>query len=363
MKILCVCPIGIGNYLLCYPAFSALKRSMPGSSVHLLALREGVAALARGDALWEKVHVFDPTKLPGNIWSVVKSLACLRGEKYNVCLNYFPSNTWQYNIVPPILGIPDRYGFAYHFAPLLKLSFLCNKKLPVDGDLHDVLQNLALTRYFVKKDTDGEMPFPKLYGAQDHVWAREFAASLSKSKLFVGLHPGSSAEHGMAAKRWAPEAFAGLADKACAAIGAEALIFGSPDEVAIMQRCAGSMKIKAHRVAHVSIQRTAALLSLCSVCICNDSGLMHIAACQGTPTVGIFGPTDEKRNGPFGERVLVIRKKMDGFPLWTALNVGNRSLPQGMDPSASLRALSVEEAWEQLRPWLETVFKLSTQTA
>jgi ADP-heptose:LPS heptosyltransferase len=90
---------------------------------------------------------------------------------------------------------------------------------------------------------------------------------------------------------------------------------------------------------------------------------MHIAACQGTPTVGIFGPTDEKRNGPVGGRVLVIRKKMEGFPVWTALNVGDRSLPQGIDARASLKALSVDEAWEQLRPWLVSVADLPTQNA
>ena len=193
MKILCICPIGIGNYLLCYPAFSALKRSMPGASVQMLALREGVASLARGDALWEKVHVFDPTKLPKNMWGVIKSFAGLLGQKYDVCLNYFPSNTWQYNLLPLILGIPGRYGFKYHVAPLSKLSFLCNKKLPVAAHLHDVRQNLALTQYFVKKDltvTDREILFPTLFGAQDRAWARDFAASISKNKRFVGLHPG-----------------------------------------------------------------------------------------------------------------------------------------------------------------------------
>jgi ADP-heptose:LPS heptosyltransferase len=366
MKILCICPIGIGNYLLCYPAFSALKRAMPGASVQMLALREGVAALARGDAVWEKVHMFDPTKLPGNIGSVVKGITGLRREKFDVCLNYFPSNTWQYNLLPALVGIPERYGFRYHVASFLKLSFLCNHKLPVAVDLHDARQNLALTNYFVKKDptaSDHEMLFPTLFGPRDRAWAQEYAASISNNTRFVGLHPGSSAEHGMAAKRWAPEAFAGLADKVCGFLDAEALVFGSRDEAALVQKCAGSMKAKAHRVAPVSIQRTAALISLCSVCICNDSGLMHIAACQGTPTVGIFGPTDEKRNGPFGERVLVIRKKMEGFPVWTVLNAGNRSLPKGVDPSASLRGLSVEEAWAQLRPWLVSVADLPTQNA
>jgi lipopolysaccharide heptosyltransferase II len=366
MKILCICPIGIGNYLLCYPAFSALKRSMPGSPVHMLALREGVAALARGDALWEKVHMFDPTKLYGNIGDVVQNLVRLRGEKYDACLNYFPSNTWQYNLLPAILGIPERYGFKYHFAPLSKLSFLCTRKLPVAPHLHDVRQNLALTRFFIKKDlreTGDEMVFPTLFGPSDRTWAMDYAASISNNKKFVGLHPGSSAEHGMAAKRWPSGAFAGLADKACGLLGAEALIFGSPDEAAVVRKCAASMKTNAHSVAPVSIRRIAALMSLCSVCVCNDSGLMHIAACQGTPTVGIFGPTDEKRNGPVGGQVLVIRKKMEGFPVWTALNVGDRSLPQGIDARASLVALSVDEAWEQLRPWLVSVADLPTQNA
>jgi ADP-heptose:LPS heptosyltransferase len=329
---------------------------MPGASVQMLALREGVAALARGDRLWEQVHVFDPAKLPGNMWSVIRTFTGLRREKFDVCLNYFPSNTWQYNLLPALLGIPGRYGFKYHVAPFSKLSFLCNKKLPVAGDIHDVHQNLALTQYFVKKNLsamDREIRFPALFSPQDLAWAQDYAASISKNNRFIGLHPGSSAEHGMAAKRWAPEKFAKLADRACAALGAEALIFGSPDEAAIVQKCAGSMIAKAQGVAPVSIQRTAALLSLCSVCICNDSGPMHIAACQGVPTVGIFGPTDEKRNGPFGGRSLVIRKKMDGFPVWTALNVGDRSLPKNIDPQAGLRALSVEDAWEQLRPWLE----------
>lgn len=358
MKILCVCPIGIGNYLLCYPAFSALKRSMPGASVQMLALREGVASLARGDALWEKVHAFDPTKLPKNMWGVIKSFFSLLGQKYDVCLNYFPSNTWQYNLLPLILGIPRRYGFKYHVSPLSKLSFLCNKKLPVAPHLHDVRQNLALTQYFVRKDlsmADREIRFPALFDEQDRAWARDHAASLLMNKRFVGLHPGSSAEHGMAAKRWEPEKFAKLADRTCAALGAEALVFGGPDEADVVKKCAASMGAQAHVVAPVSLQRTAALMSLCYVCICNDSGLMHIAACQGTPTVGIFGPTDEKRNGPFGGHCLVIRKKIDGFPVWTAMNVGDRSFPKNTDPQASLGALSVEDAWEQLRPWLEGI--------
>jgi ADP-heptose:LPS heptosyltransferase len=82
---------------------------------------------------------------------------------------------------------------------------------------------------------------------------------------------------------------------------------------------------------------------------------MHIAACLGVPTVALFGPTDEKRNGPVGDANLVIRHEMDGFPVWTAENVGVRDLKSASDPSASLKALSVDEAWEKVMPWMKKV--------
>jgi ADP-heptose:LPS heptosyltransferase len=39
----------------------------------------------------------------------------------------------------------------------------------------------------------------------------------------------------------------------------------------------------------------------------NDSGLMHLAAAAGAPTLGLFGPSDEVRYGPWGEACRVLR--------------------------------------------------------
>ena len=144
-----------------------------------------------------------------------------------------------------------------------------------------------------------------------------------------------------------------MSDEACRFCSADAYVVGSADEADVKQATAAAMKQRVHVVEPVSIRRTAALLSECTMCICNDSGIMHMAACMGVPTVGIFGPTDERRNGPYGRKTLVIRKPMTGFPLWTAENVGDRGVPHGVDPRASLAALTADDAWEQLRPWLE----------
>jgi ADP-heptose:LPS heptosyltransferase len=39
----------------------------------------------------------------------------------------------------------------------------------------------------------------------------------------------------------------------------------------------------------------------------NDSGLMHLAAAAGAPTVGLFGPSDDRLYGPWGEHTRVVR--------------------------------------------------------
>ena len=44
-----------------------------------------------------------------------------------------------------------------------------------------------------------------------------------------------------------------------------------------------------------------ALINNCSLIIANDSGPMHISAALGIPTLGLFGPTDPKKHGPYSE--------------------------------------------------------------
>lgn len=51
----------------------------------------------------------------------------------------------------------------------------------------------------------------------------------------------------------------------------------------------------------------AACLKRCQLFVGNDSGLMHIAAAVGTPTIGLFGPGWEKVYGPWGEHTRVVR--------------------------------------------------------
>jgi heptosyltransferase-3 len=59
-------------------------------------------------------------------------------------------------------------------------------------------------------------------------------------------------------------------------------------------------------VGRLSLPEIAAFLSRASLFVGNDSGLMHLAAAAGTPTLGLFGPTDAVEYGPAGRRRSVV---------------------------------------------------------
>ena len=52
---------------------------------------------------------------------------------------------------------------------------------------------------------------------------------------------------------------------------------------------------------------TAALLGLCDLVVSGDSPLLHLGAAVGTPTVGLFGPTDGRRRGAYGDEHRVVQ--------------------------------------------------------
>jgi len=53
------------------------------------------------------------------------------------------------------------------------------------------------------------------------------------------------------------------------------------------------------------LHEIAALLAACDAAVGNDSGLTHLAAAVGCPTVALFGPTDPARTAPVGSAVVL----------------------------------------------------------
>lgn len=112
-------------------------------------------------------------------------------------------------------------------------------------------------------------------------------------------------------KIWPAEHFAALADRLTRPggilAGGRVAVFGGPDEREIAAPLLDALPADrcVDLVGRHGLGLTAACLARCSLFVGNDSGLMHIAAAAGTPTVGLFGPSPPARYGPWGTHCAV----------------------------------------------------------
>jgi len=120
----------------------------------------------------------------------------------------------------------------------------------------------------------------------------------------VALHPGS----GAAAKRWPPHLFARLAEE-CEVRGlAPILICGPQDSDSIREvaaACPAGFRLPV--VTDLSLGQLSALLQRVVAYVGNDSGVTHLAALAGAPTLALFGPTNPAYWAPVGRRVHILR--------------------------------------------------------
>jgi ADP-heptose:LPS heptosyltransferase len=69
-------------------------------------------------------------------------------------------------------------------------------------------------------------------------------------------------------------------------------------------------------VGRLTLRQTASVLAAAGAVVANDSGLGHIAAAVGVPTVLLFGPTPDVALGRFPPNVMVLRSDLACAPCW-----------------------------------------------
>jgi hypothetical protein len=114
----------------------------------------------------------------------------------------------------------------------------------------------------------------------------------------------------MATKRW--PYFAELA-----AAFSDVVVVGTPDD--LRQHNNALMNFPPHvrsLVGQLSLRETAETMAAAGVVVGNDSGLSHVAAAVGTPTVMLFGPTPHASLGPMPQNAKVLRAGLPCEPCW-----------------------------------------------
>jgi ADP-heptose:LPS heptosyltransferase len=102
-------------------------------------------------------------------------------------------------------------------------------------------------------------------------------------------------------------------------------------------------------VGAVDLPTAAACLRRCALFVGNDSGLMHLAAAAGVPTLGLFGPSPDGRYRPWGPHAAFVRTDESSAELLArhaAARGTATDLMDGLSVSATLQA--AESLWRKV---------------
>jgi heptosyltransferase-1 len=141
-------------------------------------------------------------------------------------------------------------------------------------------------------------PLPVNHEAE--LWADEVLRGAGHRPVIL-LSPGA----GWGAKRWPAERYGAVA-RDLERQGCMVLVNAGPQELAIaaeVVRASGGVA----QAPEFTMERLIALTRRVCLVIAGDTGPLHLACALGKPVVGIYGPTDPNRNGPFGVPFRVLR--------------------------------------------------------
>jgi ADP-heptose:LPS heptosyltransferase len=325
-KILMIHAGGIGDLLLSLPAMRAFRTTFSDSSLELLGFPERLSLIAH-DLRAVSLHSIDQAGL---------AHFYLEGGTFSPRFVEFFSSFSD----ALLIGRSRAATFAENLrhAGLKRVIFL--PSFPEEGQKLHVSDALLQTLRSFGIEGKGSFSPLRLSGK-----ALSFADELlnktswKKGERILAIHAGS----GSPLKNWNPQKFARVADWA----SERAFIFlisgpagdGREDILRAIQ------KARPFVLDHLPLPYLAAVLGKCTAFLGNDSGITHLAAIMGIPTVALFGPTDPAVWEPQGPGVQIIIPKTPC--------VLYSSEDRQICPRLGLEEIAPEQVIKKLAPLLE----------
>jgi heptosyltransferase-2 len=289
----------IGDFVRCHSVVRLLKARFPQRPVDVLTT-----------TLCAPLLDYMPGVRKGILWDLPrKQLAFaqhrmlarrLSAERYGSAL--VMPRTWKSALAPFLAGIPERTGFAgeVRFGLLNDVRF-GEKKLP---RMIDRCGALALPK---DAAIPVEWPKPELRVPPSEAaeW-RTRRGLTGDGRPVVAFAPGAVGP----SKRWPVSYFAELG-KTLAAEGFSVWVLGSPAEAPLAKEIVEAAGPYARDLTSTDLRNAILAMKVADACVSNDSGLVHVAAAIGTPTVGIFGPTSPWHWAPLNPLAAIIETKTE----------------------------------------------------
>jgi heptosyltransferase I len=301
----------MGDVIHALPAVAALRQACPKATIGWLieerwaellctlpAARSGARSEQR--ALVDHVHTVDTRKWRSDLLSLQTAEQAaavwsdVRSKNYQVAFDF--QGAIKSALFASWSGANTIIGAAQ---PRENVASMFYGHRVIPRGAHVVDQNLSIAESVLGRSLPASTPpFPRDGQSEARVCA---CLQQHGIKDLVLMNPGA----GWGAKQWPAERYAKAAQFLCDR-GLRTIVNYGPGENEIaeeVQRASGGSA----EILCASISDLIALTRRARLFIGGDTGPLHLAAALQIPVVGIYGPTDPARTGPYGTRSIVLR--------------------------------------------------------
>jgi lipopolysaccharide heptosyltransferase II len=325
----------IGDVVNALVVASALRAQVPGVrigwAVHELAL-----PLVEHHPAIDRVHVWRKGTGLAGFRGVLREV---REARYELAIDL--QRIAKSAVLARLSGAPRVLGFDRERAK--EASWLLSRETlpPSDGGAHMVEQYMEFVRHLGLDAGEPLFELPRDEAAEQA--ARTRIRELGAAPIV--MHVGATKP----ANRWAAENFGELARRCVEELDVPVCISGGPGD----REAAALAKSRCPSERCVEIAGRTGLLELAelqrrsALCVSCDSGPLHLAAAVGATVVALFGASDPRRTGPYGERHRVVRE----LPACAPCNLRACNQPRHI----CMQDLSVERVFDAVRQTLGEV--------
>ncbi len=309
IRALVVAPAWIGDAVMAQSLFMRLVERTPDLVLDALAPRWVAPVLERMPQISRVIdNPFAHGELAiGARWALAREL-----KKTAYARAYVLPNSLKSALIPFFAAIPERIGFTGEAR-----YGLINRRHTLDEiALPRMVDRFAQLAEAPGAALPGPLPLPRLVSsASEQARSCEQLAIVRPEKIAV-FCPG--AEYGEA-KRWPARHFATLADELVAR-GYVVWLMGSGKDRAIAEnivRLAKSAGAIRNFCGETTLAQAIDLIAMASFVVCNDSGLMHVAAALGRPLVAIYGSSSTAFTPPLSELARTVSLNLACSPCFS----------------------------------------------
>jgi lipopolysaccharide heptosyltransferase I len=295
LKILIVRLGSLGDIIHAIPAAAAIRRAYPQATIDWLV--DG-----RHEDLLELVPPIDGrvAVTTSRVGSVLETVRRLRQRRYDVAIDL--QGLLKSAVLARLSGAARVVGFP---TALLRERAAALFYTQVEGDpaaRHVIDKNLSILKALAIRVPDAD--FPLVDRRPEIAAAARARLGIGPSDRFAIINPGAAWPN----KRWPPVYFAEVIRGLASRHNLRSLVLWGPGEEGIAQNVVTASDGNAAVSSSTTIAELVSLTKAAALVISGDTGPLHVAGAVGTPLIGIFGPTNPKRNGPWAENDLAISR-------------------------------------------------------